>query len=100
MGQMGKAARPASAAEAAALVRSGDWVDYGFGIGQPDAFDQALAARKDELVGVKIRAALSLRARQVLEELIRDHPESNHAANAHHKLHEIEEQELMARINA
>lgn len=40
------------------------------------------------------------RARQVLEELIRDYPESNHAANAHHKLHEIEEQELMARINS
>jgi len=40
------------------------------------------------------------RAREVLEELIREHPESNHAANAHHKLNEIEEQELMARINA
>jgi len=24
---------------AAALVRSGDWVDYGFGLGQPDLFD-------------------------------------------------------------
>jgi hypothetical protein len=40
------------------------------------------------------------KARQVLEELIRDYPASNHAANAHHKLHEIEEQELMARINS
>jgi tetratricopeptide (TPR) repeat protein len=41
-----------------------------------------------------------VKARQVLESLIANHPESNHAANAHHKLHEIEEQELMARINA
>lgn len=37
------------------------------------------------------------RARELLEQLIRDHPESNHAANAHHKLREIEEQEFMAR---
>ena len=38
-----------------------------------------------------------VRARELLEQLIRDHPESNHAANAHHKLREIEEQEFMAR---
>lgn len=65
-------ARPAhprriSAEEAAALVRSGDSVDYGFGLGQPDLFDRALAARRDELRGVIIRAALSLRPRAVLE---------------------------------
>ena len=44
-----------SAEAAAALVQSGDWVDYGFGLGQPDLFDQALAARVSELHGVKIR---------------------------------------------
>ncbi|MCK6501522.1 MAG: butyryl-CoA:acetate CoA-transferase, partial [Nitrospira sp.] len=32
-----------------------------------DAFDQALAARRDELAGVKIRAAFSMRPRAVLE---------------------------------
>ncbi len=53
--------------EAAALVKSGDWVDYGFGMGQPDAFDRALAERRGELVDVKIRAAFSLRPRAVLE---------------------------------
>lgn len=37
------------------------------------------------------------RARELMEQLIRDHPESNHAANAHHKLREIEEQEFIAR---
>jgi butyryl-CoA:acetate CoA-transferase len=56
-----------SAAAAAALVRSGDWVDYGFGVGQPDLFDQALAARAGELRGVKIRATLTLKPRAVLD---------------------------------
>ncbi len=52
---------------AATLVKSGDWVDYGFGMGQPDLFDRALAARSDELSGVKIRSCLSMRPRAVLE---------------------------------
>ena len=56
-----------SATDAAALVRSGDWVEYGTGIGQPDAFDTALAQRVDELEDVKIRACLTLRPRAVLE---------------------------------
>ncbi len=49
-GQQGQA-RKVSAAEAAALVKSGMWLDWGFGLVQPDRFDQALAARKDELTG-------------------------------------------------
>ncbi|MGH6892359.1 MAG: acetyl-CoA hydrolase/transferase family protein, partial [Dongiaceae bacterium] len=60
-------ARKVSAAEAAALVKSGMWLDWGFGLAQPDRFDQALAARKDELKGVNIRACLSMRPRAVLE---------------------------------
>ncbi len=52
---------------AAALVKSGDWVDYGFWMGQPDLFDQALAARALELRGVKIRTAFSMRPRAVLD---------------------------------
>jgi acyl-CoA hydrolase len=59
---------------AAALVKSGDWVDYGFGMGQPDLFDRALAARAPELRGVKIRAALTMRPRAVLDA----DPESEH----------------------
>jgi len=55
-----------TAEEAAALVRPGHWVDYGFGMGQPDAFDQALAARADLAGPVFIRAALSMRPRAVL----------------------------------
>ena len=60
-------ARKVSAAEAAGLVKSGMWLDWGFGLCQPDKFDAALAARKDELRGVKIRVCLSMRPRQVLE---------------------------------
>ena len=56
-----------SAEAAAALVRSGDWVDYASNVGQPDLFDRALGARAPELHGVKIRSCLSLRPRAVLE---------------------------------
>jgi acyl-CoA hydrolase len=60
-------ARNISAAEAAALVQSGDWVEYGTSLCQPDVFDQALAERKSELQNINIRACLSVRARAVLE---------------------------------
>ncbi|MFI5319504.1 MAG: acetyl-CoA hydrolase/transferase family protein [Myxococcota bacterium] len=56
-----------SPAEAAALVKSGDWIDYGAGAVQPSAFDRALAARAPELRGVKIRANFTGAARAVLE---------------------------------
>ena len=63
-----------SAADAAALVGSGDWVEYGTGIGQPDLFDSALAARVEELEDVKIRACLTVRPRAVLEaDPVREH---------------------------
>lgn len=63
----GKTPRRITAAEAAALVKSGDWVDYGSITGQPDVFDAALAARREELRGVRIRSCLSCRPRAVLE---------------------------------
>ncbi|MDR2486523.1 MAG: acetyl-CoA hydrolase [Clostridiales Family XIII bacterium] len=44
-------------------VRSGDWVDYGFGAGFPELMDRALAARRDELADVKIRGGLVIRPR-------------------------------------
>src|SRR5208282_2270387 len=62
-----KQARHISAAEAASLVRSGDWVDYGVTLGQPDVFDKALAARKAELSNVKFRSRISVKPRAVLE---------------------------------
>ncbi len=60
-------ARRITAAEAAALVRSGDWLDYGAGFNQPDAFDRALAARAPDLRDVTIRNCLSMRPRAFLE---------------------------------
>ncbi len=56
-----------SAEEAARLVRSGMWIDYGAILCQPDLFDRALAARKAELTNVKIRSCLTLKPRAVLE---------------------------------
>ena len=48
---------------AAKAVRSGDWVDYGFGGGFPELMDKALAGRKGELKDVKIRGGLVIRPR-------------------------------------
>ena len=38
-----------SADEAVKVIKSGDWVDYGWCTGTPDALDKALAKRTDEL---------------------------------------------------
>src|SRR5580704_1660536 len=56
-----------SVEQAAALVKSGSWLDYGFGLGQPDRFDQALAARVRELNDVKVRGCLALHPRAAIE---------------------------------
>ena len=47
--------------EAVKVIRSGDWVDYGWSTGTPDVLDKALAARAEELTNVKIRGAILLR---------------------------------------
>jgi acyl-CoA hydrolase len=65
--KMEKSARYISAGDAAKLVKSGDWVDYGFGLGQPDLFDRALGDRAAELRAVKIRSCLTMRPRAVLQ---------------------------------
>ncbi len=44
--------------QAAACVKSGDWVDYGWSTGTPVLLDQALAARYPELYDVKVRGAV------------------------------------------
>jgi len=67
MDVMMKSARRVSARDAAALVRSGDWLDYGAVLAQPDAFDRALAERVDELRNVNIRGCMSLKPRAVLQ---------------------------------
>src|SRR5665647_861885 len=49
--------------EAARAVRSGDFIDYGFGAGFPDLMDRVLSKRKGELSDVKIRGGLVIRPR-------------------------------------
>ena len=44
--------------EAVKLIKDGDWVDYGSNVGFPVLLDAALAKRRDELHGVKIRGNL------------------------------------------
>jgi acyl-CoA hydrolase len=60
-------ARRISATDAAAMVRSGMWLDYGACLGQPDAFDAALGERVEELEDVKVRSCLSVKPRAFLE---------------------------------
>jgi acyl-CoA hydrolase len=60
-------AQTISAGQAAAMVRSGMWIDYGTSLCQPDVFDQTLAARITELKQLKIRNCLTMRPRAVLE---------------------------------
>jgi acyl-CoA hydrolase len=60
-------ARKITAAEAASLVKSGFWLDYGGCLAQPDVFDLALAARVSELSNVGIRSSLAAKPRAVLE---------------------------------
>ncbi len=67
-------ARNISATEAAALVCSGMWLDYAAALCQPDVFDHALAARRESLENVKIRATLTVKPRAVLEQ----DPEGKH----------------------
>ena len=61
------AAKMISATDAAALVTSGMWLDYGTSLCQPDVFDKALGARISELHGLKIRTCLTMRPRAVME---------------------------------
>ena len=61
-------ARMISAEQAAVLVRPDMWIDYGGAVCQPDVFDKALAARKDELRNVKIRSTLIWLARHLREQ--------------------------------
>lgn len=49
-----------TAEEAVKVVKSGDWVDYGWCTNHPIALDKALAARKDELRDVKVRSGVTM----------------------------------------
>ncbi|MEO8051008.1 MAG: hypothetical protein ABI833_11380 [Acidobacteriota bacterium] len=84
-------AETTSAEHAASLVKSGMWLDYVVANCQPDVFDQALAARKDQLENVKIRSCLTMRPRATLEsdpEGKRFHMFSWHFSGYDRKMHD------------
>lgn len=56
-----------SADEAVKVVKSGDWVDYGWTTGTPDVLDKALAKRTDELFDIKLRGGILLAPLAVFE---------------------------------
>lgn len=56
-----------SAEEAVKVIESGDWVDYGWCTGTPDALDRALAERTDELTDIKLRGGILFKVPSVFE---------------------------------
>lgn len=49
-----------TAEKAVKVIKSGDWVDYGWCANHPVALDKALAARQNELHDVKIRGGVTM----------------------------------------
>ena len=56
-----------TADEAVKVLQSGDWVDYSWCTGTPDALDRALARRTDELRDVKVRGGILLKPLAIFE---------------------------------
>lgn len=56
-----------SADEAVKVIKSGDWVDYGWCTGTPDLLDKALAKRTDELKDINLRGGILLKPLAVFE---------------------------------
>lgn len=61
------ASKLVSADTAAAVVKSGDWVDYGWCVGTPVTVDQAIARRLPELEDVKFRGGVLLKRPAVFD---------------------------------
>ena len=55
-----------TADQAAALVKSGDWVDYGWAVNTPVAVDAAIAKRLPELEDVNFRGGILMWASVIL----------------------------------
>lgn len=61
------AAKLVDAKTAAAVVKSGDWVDYGWCAGTPYTVDKALAERLSSLTDVKFRGGVLLRRPKIFD---------------------------------
>ena len=53
--------------KAVSIIKSGDWVDYGWNVGLPDVLDQALAKRMPDLYDIKIRGGNAMRVPAVFQ---------------------------------
>ncbi len=53
--------------EAVKVVKSGDWIDFGYNVGIPDALDKALAKRMPELEDIKIRGGNLMRELEIFK---------------------------------
>lgn len=56
-----------SADKAVELIKSGDWVDYGWCVNTVDALDRALAKRTDELTDINLRGGILLKPLAIFE---------------------------------
>lgn len=54
-----------TADEAVKVVKSGDWIDFGWCTGTPEVLDAALARRTDELRDVKVRGGILLKPLEI-----------------------------------
>jgi len=70
-----------TADEAAAVVQSGDWVDYGWCVTTTKTVDRALAKRMPELHDVKIRGGILNHEPEIFKI---DHPEEHFTWNSWH----------------
>lgn len=53
--------------EAARLIQSGDWIDYGMNTNIPELLDEALSKRAGELTKVKVRAGVMPKPLKIIE---------------------------------
>ena len=56
-----------TAEQAAAVVRSGDWVDFGWATTTPAALDKALAPRLKDLTDVKFLGGIVMRPLEIFQ---------------------------------
>ena len=56
-----------TADEAVKVIRSGDWIDYGWCTGTVDALDKALAKRMPELSDINIRGGILMKEPEIFK---------------------------------
>ena len=61
------AQKTVSADTAVKLIKSGDWIDYGWCTGTPNTLDKALARRTDELTKINLRGGILLKPLAIFE---------------------------------